>query len=79
MKLLKAKIADLKIIASWIPDEPTCKHWAGSKVRFPLNIENLSKDIGFSDNNSYCMIHNDSIVAFGQLLAREEGFLHLAR
>jgi ribosomal protein S18 acetylase RimI-like enzyme len=25
------------------------------------------------------MIHNDSIVAFGQLLAREEGFLHLAR
>jgi ribosomal protein S18 acetylase RimI-like enzyme len=79
MNLRKAKIADLKIIASWIPDELTCKHWAGSKVRFPLSIENLSKDIGFSDNNSYCMIHNESIVAFGQLLAREEGYLHLAR
>ena len=79
MNLRKAKIADLKTIISWIPDELTCKHWAGPKVRFRLNIENLSKDIEFSDNNSYCLKHNESIVAFGQLLAKENGYLHLAR
>jgi ribosomal protein S18 acetylase RimI-like enzyme len=79
MNLRKAKIADLKTIISWIPDELTCKHWAGPNVRFPLNIENLSKDIEFSDNNSYCLIYNESIVAFGQLLAKENGYLHLAR
>ena len=79
MNLGKAKIADLKTIISWIPDELTCKRWAGPKVRFPLNIENLSKDIEFSDNNSYCLKHNESIVAFGQLLAKENGYLHLAR
>jgi ribosomal protein S18 acetylase RimI-like enzyme len=79
MNLRKAKIVDLKTIILWIPDELTCKSWAGPNVRFPLSIENLSKDIGFSDNNSYCLIYNESIVAFGQLLAKENGYLHLAR
>ena len=79
MHLRKAQKADLTTIISWIPDELTCKRWAGPKVRFPLNIENLSKDIAFSDNNAYCLTVTKSIVAFGQLLARENGFLHLAR
>jgi len=79
MNLRKAKKADLRTIISWIPDELTCKHWAGPKVRFPLNIENLSKDIEFSDNNSYCLKYKESIIAFGQLLAKENGYLHLAR
>jgi ribosomal protein S18 acetylase RimI-like enzyme len=79
MNLRKAKITDLKTIISWIPNELTCRSWAGPNIRFPLNIENLSKDIEFSDNNSYCLIYNESIVAFGQLLAKENGYLHLAR
>jgi ribosomal protein S18 acetylase RimI-like enzyme len=79
MNLRKAKKADLKTIISWIPDELTCKRWAGPKVRFPLNIESLSEDIAFSDNDAYCLKYNESIVAFGQLLAKENGYLHLAR
>jgi ribosomal protein S18 acetylase RimI-like enzyme len=73
MNLRKAKIADLKTIISWIPNELTCKRWAGPNVRFPLKIEYLSRDIEFSNNNSYCMIYDESIVAF------ENGYLHLAR
>jgi len=79
MNLRKAKKADLKAVISWIPDELTCKRWAGPKVRFPLNIENLSEDIAFSDNNAYCLKSKQSIVAFGQLLVKENGYLHLAR
>ena len=79
MNLRKAKIEDLKTVISWIPNELTCKSWAGPNVRFPLSIENLSKDIGFSDNNSYCLMDSESIVAFGQILTRESGYLHLAR
>ena len=79
MSLRKAKIADLTTIISWIPNELTCKSWAGPKVRFPLSIESLLKDIEFSDNNSYCLIKSDAIVAFGQLLTKEKGYLHLAR
>jgi ribosomal protein S18 acetylase RimI-like enzyme len=79
LNLRNAKSEDLKTIISWIPDEDTCKLWAGPQVRFPLNIESLSKDIEFSDNNSFCLIDNESIVAFGQLLEKENGYLHLAR
>jgi ribosomal protein S18 acetylase RimI-like enzyme len=79
MNLRKAKMADLKTIISWIPNEFSCKSWAGPKVRFPLSIENLSKDIGFSKNNSYCLIDLQSITAFGQLVTKENGYLHLAR
>jgi ribosomal protein S18 acetylase RimI-like enzyme len=79
MNLRKAKITDLKTIISWIPNELKCKSWAGPKVRFPLSIESLSKDIRFSDNNSYCLIKSEAIIAFGQLLTKEKGYLHLAR
>ena len=79
LNLRKAKKADLKTIISWISDELTCKRWAGPKVKFPLSIENLTKDIAFSDNNSYCLKYRKSIVAFGQLLDKENGYLHLAR
>ena len=79
MKLRKAKKTDLETIISWIPDEITCRRWAGPNVRFPLNIENLLKDISFSDNDAYCLKYSESIIAFGQVLAKENGYLHLAR
>ena len=79
MNLRKAESADLETIVSWIPDELTCKHWAGPKVRFPLNIESLSKNIEFSNNDSYCLIVNESLVAFGQLIAKDNDYLHLTR
>ncbi len=79
MQLRKAKKADLKTVISWIPDEIICKRWAGPKVRFPLNIENLLEDIAFADNNAYCLKFKQSIVGFGQLLVKENGYLHLAR
>lgn len=79
MNLRKAKKADLKTIISWIPDEVACRRWAGPKVRFPLTVENLSEDIAFSDNDAYCLKQKEAIVAFGQLLTKEDGYLHLAR
>ncbi|MGV7223314.1 MAG: GNAT family N-acetyltransferase [Nitrospinales bacterium] len=79
MNLRKAKITDIKTIISWVPNEPTCKMWAGPKVRFPFSIESLSKDIELSDNNSYCLVKSESIFGFGQLLTKKEGYLHLAR
>ena len=79
MYFRKAKLSDLETIISWIPDEPACKSWAGPTVRFPLSVESLSKDISFSDNNSYCLIKSETVIAFGQLLPKEKGRLHFAR
>ena len=79
MKIQKAKITDLKDIIPWISNEQACKMWAGPYVKFPLIMERLSKDIGFSDDNSYCYKNDESIFAFGQLLTKRSGWLHLAR
>ena len=45
MEIRKAEINDFHTIMSWIQDEHECINWGGSKVRFPLNIENLLIDI----------------------------------
>jgi len=79
MKLRKAKKTDLKTIISWIPNEHECRIWAGPKVIFPLRVESLSNDIGFSQAKSYCLIKNADIIAFGQILTKEKGHLHFAR
>ena len=79
MNIQKTKITDLKTIISWVLNEKECKMWAGPRIRFPLRIEELSKDIGFSNDNSYCYKNDESIFAFGQLLTKENGWLHLAR
>ena len=79
MYIQKAKIIDLKTIISWVSNKQACKMWAGPCVSFPLRIEKLSKDIGFSGDNSYCYKNDGSIFAFGQLLTKENGWLHLAR
>ena len=79
MNIQKVKIIDLKIIISWISNKQSCKMWAGPCVGFPLKIENLSKEIEFSNDNSYCCKNDSSIVAFGQLLLKGDGWRHLAR
>ena len=75
----KAEISDLDKIIKWIPDEQACKFWAGPKVRYPFNIGILSEDIGFDENISYSMINNEQLVAFGQMIMKKNGYLHLAR
>ena len=79
MEIKKAEIIDLHTIIPWIQNEQECRMWAGSKVRFPLNIDNLIYDIKFSNDNSYCLINENNILAFGQLFPKEDGFIHMAR
>ena len=79
MRIRKAEINDFNTIMSWIKDENECRNWAGPKVRYPLNIVDLLKDLQYSKTNSYCLINDNNILAFGQLLPKEEGLIHMAR
>ena len=79
MEIRKAETDDFHAIIPWIQNEQECRMWAGSKVRFPLNIDNLLNDIQYSSDNSYCLINDNDIIAFGQLLPKEDGFIHMAR
>jgi ribosomal protein S18 acetylase RimI-like enzyme len=79
MELRNTEINDFHAIMSWIKDEYECRNWAGNKVRFPLNINDLLNDISYSNNNSYCLVNENSILAFGQLFPKEDGLIHMAR
>jgi len=48
-------------------------------VRFPLNPEGLAHDIEFEPGNSYCLMEDESIFAFGQLIRKSPKRLHMAR
>lgn len=79
MEVRNAEIIDFQSIMSWIQDEHECRNWAGNKVRFPLNIDNLLNDIQYSQGNSYCLVNENKILAFGQLFPKQDGFIHMAR
>ena len=75
----KVQITDLNSIIPWFQTEQECEIWAGPLVRFPLSLETLLEDIQFSQDNSYCLISGRALLAFGQMLPKKSGFLHLAR
>ena len=79
MEIKKAEIDDFHTIISWVRNEQECKMWAGNEVRFPLNVDNLLYDIKYSNDNSYCLINDENILAFGQLFPKKNVFIHMAR
>ena len=79
MKLIAAKKRDFEILANWIPDEKSCRYWAGPGVNFPFTLESLKKDIHYSRQNSFSMFDSgNNLVGFGQIIEKEQ-YLHLAR
>ena len=79
MRFRPAKLDDLPIIISWVPDADACRRWAGPLVNFPLTPESLSQEITFSAINSYCLEGAGGLVGFGQLIRKSEQRIHAAR
>ncbi len=53
--------------------------WAGPQVYFPLKPERLLNEIEFGPDNTFCTQHKGTIKAFGQLMSKRSGELHMAR
>jgi ribosomal protein S18 acetylase RimI-like enzyme len=70
---------DIEYLVSWIADKTACRMWAGPLVHFPLKLTKLLEEIGYTPDNSFCLRHNGSIKAFGQLLPKQANSLHMAR
>ena len=79
MRLRKSTIDDLNTIITWIPDQESCRLWAGPYVKFPCSVDRLKDDIRFSRVNSFALISDrDELVGFGQIFEKNNR-LHLAR
>lgn len=77
--LRPATAADLAVVASWITSVRECERWAGQRVRFPIDLEQLPATIELSETNAFSLVDGERVVGFGQLLARDGGRGHLAR
>jgi ribosomal protein S18 acetylase RimI-like enzyme len=80
MILRTAANQDLKTLMSWVKDQAACKLWAGPVVRFPLTLRRLKRDIAYSKDNTFAMQNTrGELVGLGQLFAKENNRIHLAR
>jgi GNAT superfamily N-acetyltransferase len=74
-----ADASDLAIVVSWIDNEKDCRTWAGPAVSFPIYVQVLKTQIGCRPDNSYCLIDEGRLTAFGQLFKKDPQRFHLAR
>ena len=79
MNFRPAVKADLSAVIKWIPDAESCDTWAGPKVRFPLEPEQLYRDIEFEKILTYSLEKAGKLLALGQLRMFENSRGHLAR
>lgn len=77
--LRAATISDLETVASWVTNSEECRLWAGPRVPYPIELESLAELIGLTPSNSFSLLDERILVAFGQLLIKDESRFHLAR
>lgn len=70
---------DLKTVMAWIPDAENCLIWAGPKVRFPLELEQLYQAIEFEKVLTYSLDGEKELLALGQVRMFENKRGHLSR
>jgi ribosomal protein S18 acetylase RimI-like enzyme len=79
MNILPASISDIEEVISWIATEEECRIWAGPAVTFPINAGSLLNQISFSPENSFSCTSHIGLLAFGQIIQKDDGRSHLAR
>jgi ribosomal protein S18 acetylase RimI-like enzyme len=70
---------DLKTVMTWIPDAESCLIWAGPRVKFPLELEQLYQDIEFEKILTYSLYDEKELLALGQIRMFENNRGHLSR
>ncbi|WP_447956235.1 GNAT family N-acetyltransferase [Vreelandella sp. EE7] len=80
MTLRAAEQADLAKVLKWPTTEQAFLMWAGPAVRYPATPASAWADMEASEQNAYVYLDaTGQRVAFGQILQREGGVIHLAR
>ena len=74
-----AQKSDLLIVSRWLRDQTECELWAGHRVLYPIDLPALPDAIQWSESDSWVVTLRDEIAAFGQLVPKPGGRLHVAR
>jgi ribosomal protein S18 acetylase RimI-like enzyme len=79
MKFQLATKNDLETVIKWIPDAKSCMVWAGPKVIFPIEMEQLCDVIEIDKNHTYSLSDDTNLLALGQIRMFENKRGHLSR
>jgi ribosomal protein S18 acetylase RimI-like enzyme len=79
MNIHPASLTDLETVIAWIKNRTECLTWAGPDVTFPINRDCLIEEINFYSENSYICKFDSNLLAFGQIIKKDNGYFHLAR
>ncbi len=78
-RLRESLRSDLTTVASWIRSERECRFWTSTCVAYPIDLATLPDDIAFAEYESWTAVVGERPIAFGQLVSKEDGRLHLSR
>lgn len=80
-RLRPARLEDLDVVLPWAPDAEAMRLWAGPTIGFPVTREQFWENLRKVPGAAFvlCAAPSGEIVAFGQVMHREDGYAHLAR
>ena len=79
IEIRSARPDDLTLVASWIGSEQECRLWSGARVAYPIDLATLPVALQYVESESHAITSEGRLVAFGQLVRKPGGRLHLAR
>lgn len=79
MNIRTANESDLLEVCSWCSTEIEAKNWAGPRISYPFNLQQLKIDIEWHEAQSYALVGiGGELIGFAQLF-NKVGFKHLGR
>jgi diamine N-acetyltransferase len=66
-------------VATWIESARDCERWAGPRVSYPLDLDQLAAQIAMDDALNVALLDEGGLVGFGQALPRGCERAHLTR
>lgn len=78
-RLRPATSSDFAEIATWLPDQAATLRWAGPRVTFPFDGEQLEAQLQVAGGRSYVLCSDGVPVGFGQHWVLEAPSVHLGR
>jgi ribosomal-protein-alanine N-acetyltransferase len=71
---------DYAALATWVPDADSCARWAGPKLKFPFDPQQLPQLLTEPGAHSFVLSRGPAeALGFCQFWVREAGVAHLAR
>lgn len=76
--LRNATLRDLRTAAMWVTNQSETDLWTGGKVMYPIDFRQMMEAILWDDAVNLAL-GDTPLLAFGQILDKPDGRLHLAR